>query len=94
MYGCDERAWLTLARAREGTDPLDAIPIYQRAATAQIDTKKNSGYRAAVDLLARIRMLADKAGEPQRFSELLAGITAAHARERNLIALINGMRWT
>lgn len=64
MYGCDERAWLTLARAREGTHPLDAIPIYQRAAAAQIDAKKSSGYRAAVDLLARIRMLADKAGEP------------------------------
>ena len=75
MYGCDKHAWLTLARAREGTHPLDAIPIYQRAAATQIDTKKNGGYRTAVDLLARIRMLADEAGEPQRFSELLAGIT-------------------
>ncbi len=94
VYGCDERAWLTLARAREGTHPLDAIPIYQRAAAAQIATKRNGGYRTAVDLLARIRMLANKAGEPQRFSELLAGITAEHARKRNLIALIDKKCWS
>jgi uncharacterized Zn finger protein len=93
-YGCDDRAWMTLARARESTHPLDAIPIYERAAAAQIDTKKNGGYRAAVELLARIGTLADKAGEPQRFTDLLATITAEHARKRNLIALIDKKRWS
>jgi hypothetical protein len=39
-------------------------------------------------------MLADKAGELQRFSELLAGLTTEHARKRNLIALIDKKRWT
>lgn len=94
VHGCDERTWLTLARARESSHPLDAIPIYQRAVAAQIDTKQSSGYRAAVDLLARIRMLATKAGEPHRFSELLASVTAEHVRKRNLIALIQKKRWT
>lgn len=93
-YGCDERTWMTLARARETTHPLDAIPIYERRVAAQIDTKKNGGYRAAVDLLARIRTLTDKAGEPQRFSELLAAVTAEHARKRNLMALIGKKQWT
>lgn len=93
-YGCDERTWMTLARAREASHPLDAIPIYERAVAAQIDTKKNGGYRAAVDLLARIRTLATRAGEPQRFSELLAAVTAEHARKRNLMALIDKKRWT
>ncbi len=92
-YGCDERTWMTLARAREATHPLDAIPIYERAVAAQIDTKKNHGYRAAVDLLARIRTLATKAGEPERFTDLLAAVTTEHARKRNLIALIDKKRW-
>ncbi len=93
-YGCDERTWMTLARAREATRPLDAIPIYERAVAAQIDTKKNGGYRAAVDLLGRIRTLATKAGQPQRFTELLAAVRVEHARKRNLMALIDKKRWT
>lgn len=93
-HGCDERTWMTLARARESTHPLDAVPIHERAVAAQIDTKKNGGYRAAVDLLARIRTLTAKAGEPQRFANLLASITAEHGRKRNLMALIDKKRWT
>jgi uncharacterized Zn finger protein len=94
MYGCEERTWMTLARAREATHPLDAIPIYERAVANQIDTKKNGGYRTAVELLARIRTLATKGGEPQRFTALLAAVTAEHGRKRNLMALIDKKRWT
>jgi uncharacterized Zn finger protein len=93
-HGCDDRTWMTLARAREATHPLDAIPIYERVVAAQIDTKKNGGYRVAVDLLARIRTLASKAGEPQRFTNLLAAVTTEHSRKRNLMALIDKKRWT
>lgn len=53
---------MTLARARESTHPLDAVPIYERAVAAQIETKKNGGYRAAADLLSRIRTLTANAG--------------------------------
>lgn len=93
-HGCDDRTWMTLARAREATHPLDAVPIYERAVAAQIDTKKNGGYRAAVDLLARIRTLTSKAGEPRRFNDLLAALTAEHGRKRNLMALIEKKGWT
>ncbi len=93
-HGCDERTWMTLARARETTHPLDAIPIYERAVAAQIDTKKNGGYRAAVDLLARIRTLATKGDQPQLFSRLLATVIAEHGRKRNLMALIDKKRWS
>lgn len=88
------RTWMTLARARETTHPLDAIPIYERAVAAQIDTKKNGGYRAAVDLLARIRTLATKGDQPQLFSRLLATVIAEHGRKRNLMALIDKKRWS
>ena len=94
FHGCDERTWMMLARARETTYPLDAIPIYERAVAAQIDTKKNGGYRAAVDLLARIRTLATKGDQPQLFSRLLATVIAEHGRKRNLMALIDKKRWT
>lgn len=93
-HGCDKRTWMTLARAREATHPMDAIPIYERAVAEQIDTKKNGGYRAAVDLLARVRTLASTAGEPERFTDLLALVTTEHARKRNLIAFIDKMGWS
>jgi tetratricopeptide (TPR) repeat protein len=93
-FGCDDRMWMTLARAREKLHPLDAIPIYERAVWAQIETKKNGGYRAAVDLLSRIRTCADEGGEPQRFTDLLGDVTERHARKRNLMAMIDGQGWT
>ena len=92
-HGCDERTWMTLAQARETTHPLDAIPIYERAVAAQIDRKNNGGYRSAVDLLGRIRTLATKAGEPERFGDLLATIRIDHARKRNLMAMIAKKGW-
>ena len=92
-HGCDDRIWMALARAREVDHPLDAIPIYARAAVAQIDRKKSGGYRTAVDLLARIRTLATNADEPQRFADLLAAVVTEHARKRNLMALIDKKGW-
>ena len=92
-HGCDDRIWMTLARAREADHPLDVIPIYARAAVAQIDTKKNGGYRTAVELLARIRTLATNADVPQRFTDLLTTVTTDHARKRNLMALIDKKGW-
>lgn len=93
-HGCDDRTWMAVARAREATHPLDAIPVYKRAVTAQIDMRNNAGYRAAVELLARIRTLSTTGDEPERFTNLLAAVTAEHARKRNLIALIAKKHWT
>jgi hypothetical protein len=93
-HGCDDRTWMTLARAREATHPLDAIPIYERAVATQIDMKNNGGYRSAVELLARISTLAMKAGEPELFGRLLVTVTADHARKRNLMTLIAKKGWS
>jgi uncharacterized Zn finger protein len=92
-HGCEHRLWLTLARARETTHPLDSIPIYQREALAQIDTKKNRGYRNAVDHLERVRRLATSGGEPERFDQLLAEIRVKHKPKRNLMALLEKKGW-
>jgi hypothetical protein len=92
-HGCDQRLWLTLARAREATHPLDAVAVYEREALAQIETKKNDGYRRAVDHLSRIRHLAAAGGEPDRFDHLVARVRSEHRPKRNLMALLDQQGW-
>ena len=92
-HGCDRQLWLTLARAREDTHPLDAIGVYEPEAFALIEMKKNATYRQAVDLLSRIRRLAHQAGQPQRFEEILQRVRAEHGRKRNLMKLIDKKVW-
>jgi tetratricopeptide (TPR) repeat protein len=92
-HGCDDRLWLTLARARESTHPIDAIDVYEREVFAQIDRKRNDAYRSAVELVARIRRLADTAGEPERFQTLLTRVRTEHKAKRNLKALLDQKPW-
>ena len=92
-HGCDNGRWLALAAARQNDHPLDAIPIYQRAALAAIDTKNNKGYATAVDHLGRVRRLAQRAGDPELFTRLIAAIRATHKPKRNLMALLDRNRW-
>lgn len=47
----------------------------------------------AVDLLARIRRLADVAGNPKGFEELLSRVRAAHKPKRDLAALLDQKGW-
>jgi uncharacterized Zn finger protein len=92
-HGCDRQMWLTLARSREDTHPLDAIDVYEPEAFRLIEAKKNATYRQAVDLLSRIRRLARQAEQPQRFEDTLQRIRAEHGRKRNLMKLIDQKGW-
>lgn len=92
-HGCDRQMWLTLARTRENAHPLEAIGVYEPEVFAQIEAKKNHTYRQAVDLLARIRRLADHVGQPERFEDLLGQVRSEHGRKRNLMKLINQEGW-
>jgi uncharacterized Zn finger protein len=60
---------------------------------AQIDRKRNDAYRSAVELMARIRRLADTAGEPERFHALLTRVRTEHKAKRNLKALLDQKPW-
>lgn len=91
--GCDQRRWLVLAQAREADHPLDAIPIYRRAALAAIDTVKRGGYEQAVRLLTRIERAAAAAGSPEVFDELVDGIVADHKRKTSLMAMLDQKGW-
>ena len=52
--------------------------VYEREALALIDRKKNENYRAALDLLDRIRRLAIAAGHPERFAALNTRVGSEH----------------
>ena len=92
-HGCSDRLWITLARAREDDHPLDVIPIYEREAFSQIETKKNKGYRNAVEHLARIHRAAERAGDPDQFDRVLADVRSTHKLKRNLMALLDERGW-
>ena len=92
-FGCDQQMWHTLARAREHTHPLDAIAIYEPEVISQIERVKTPAYRTAVDLMERIRRLADAVDEPNRFTDLLERVRTEHWRKRNLRKLLDDRGW-
>ena len=92
-FGCNQQMWLTLARAREQAHPLDAIDIYEPEVLSLIDRTKTVAYKSAVELMDRIRRLADAANEPDRFTDLLERIRVEHRFKRNLKALLDDKGW-
>lgn len=92
-HGCDDDLWLKLARTREDANPLDAVEVYEREIERQIDARTKQGYRTAVDLLDRVGRLCDRAGRPERASELVVRIRAEHGRKRNLMAHFEARGW-
>ena len=92
-FGCNQQMWLTLARAREQAHPLDAIDIYEPEVLSLIDRTKTVAYKSAVELMDRIRCLADAANEPDRFTDLLERIRVEHRLKRNLKALLDDKGW-
>lgn len=92
-HGCAEQMWMTLARARENTHPSDAIGVYEPKILSLIEMKKTHLYSPAVDLMDRVRRLADAAGEPDRFTTLLEQVRTEHRAKRNLKALLDAKGW-
>ena len=92
-YGCDRQMWLTLARARERTHPLEAIGVYEPEVFAQIDRVKTPAYEKAVDLMDRIRRLSHTADVPERFTTLLHRVRTEHRFKRNLKKLLDDRGW-
>ena len=93
VHGCAERMWMTLARAREKTHPSDAMGVYEPRVLELINQKKTHAYRSAVDLMERIRRLADAANEPDRFRSLLERVRKEHRAKRNLKKLLDAKGW-
>jgi uncharacterized Zn finger protein len=91
--GVAEQTWMKLAQARESDHPIDAIPIYERAAAARIETKNAAGYHDAVRILKRIEKLAATGAEPVLFEDVLARFVEEHARKPTLMGLLRRAGW-
>jgi uncharacterized Zn finger protein len=92
-YGCSNSTWMTLARAREISHPRASIAVYERTLFDAIDKKKRNAYLAAVDLLARVRRLADSAGEPKLFTDVIERVRSEHRPKRSLMAMLDDKGW-
>jgi hypothetical protein len=92
-HGCRAQLWLALARAREDIHPLDAVGVYESAALAIIERKNAKQYGSAVDLMVRIRRLADSSGEPARFVSMLERVRTEHKAKRKLRSLLDAQGW-
>ena len=58
-----------------------------------IDRKDAKQYQSAVDLMVRLRRLADSAGRPDRFASLLEQVRTEHKAKRKLKALLDAQGW-
>lgn len=91
--GCDQRWWMTLARAREKDHPADAIPIYQQAVADLIDKKKSGAYKDAVDLMARVQRLYGAADAAEGWTAYLDAVTTQHRQKSSFIAKVRDKGW-
>ena len=67
--------------------------MYEAAALAIIERKDERQYQSAVDLMVRIRLLSDAAGEPGRFASLLERVRTEHRAKSKLRALLDAQGW-
>lgn len=92
-WGADDQSMMALARAREPDHPLDAAEVYEDAALVLIARTERQAYERAVELMARIERLADAAGSPGRFSDLLERVRTEHRAKRTLQGLLDDRGW-
>ena len=90
--GCDEALWLELAERRKETHPEDALRVYRERIESTIARKTNRDYEEAVALIERVGELLRRVGRGEELPALVAEIQATHARKRNLISLLDGLR--
>jgi uncharacterized Zn finger protein len=87
--GCEESLWLDLAERRKETHPEDALRVYRERIEPAIERKTKRDYEDAVGLIEEVGGLLRRLGREQELPALVGEIRAAHARKRNLIALLD-----
>ncbi len=76
--GYDSDLSLRVAQAAETSRPAEALEIYRRRAERLIEGRNRSSYRAACQLLAKVRTLSEWLGSPDAWSRYLADLRQAH----------------
>ncbi|HUF98767.1 MAG TPA: hypothetical protein VMM60_11625, partial [Ilumatobacter sp.] len=67
--------------------------VYEPQVIRSIEAKNNQGYAVAIELMTRIRRLAEAAGVPERFNALLGIARTIHKPRRNLQKLLDQQGW-
>jgi uncharacterized Zn finger protein len=90
--GCDESLWLELAGRRKESHPEDALRIYRERIEPTIARKTKRDYADAVGLIEEVGGLLQRLGRERELPALVDEVRAAHARKRNLVALLDRIR--
>lgn len=88
---CDDDLWLTLADRRADRHPEDALPVYQRLVSRNINRKNNYAYRQAIELLRKIGHLMKKHKRRDEFIEYVNRLRHTHRAQRNFAKLVDQM---
>ena len=88
-HGASLSLWLQLAAAIEAERPLDAASAYARDVEAQIERKQTRSYENAVDRVAHIRTLHDRASDPDGFDAYLADLRNRHRQKTKFTRLLD-----
>ncbi|MGE3621130.1 MAG: hypothetical protein AB7L84_11780, partial [Acidimicrobiia bacterium] len=88
-HGASPPLWLELAGAIEPDRPLDAARAYSRDVEAQIDRKQTRSYENAVDRVAHIRALHDRAADPEGFDAYLVDLRQRHRQKTKFTRLLD-----
>jgi uncharacterized Zn finger protein len=86
--GCSEELWLELAARREEEHPEDALAIYEKRIEPLIEQTNNAAYKAAYELLVRVRDLMRRLDRQAEFEEYLELLRAEYKRKRNFMKLL------
>lgn len=87
-----DQLWLTLATAREGDHPGDAVPVYRRLIETTVAQTNNAAYEEAIKLLKRLKPLLARLGCTADFGQYIALLRAKYKAKRNFIKLLDKLQ--
>lgn len=93
LGGCSRMLWLALAERRERAHPEESLAIYKRELESTLTQANQAAYETGVRLLKKIHGVLSRTGQKERFHLYLASVSAAHARKRNFVRLLEETRW-
>lgn len=88
-HGATTPLWVQLGAAREADHPLDAASAYDRQVEELIGRKQTHSYERAVERIAQIRSLHERAGDPDGFDDYLADVRRRHRQKTKLVRLLD-----
>lgn len=87
-HGCPQPLWMSLARAREGEHPLDAIEVYRREIEDLIGRKLTHSYEQAVGHVIQAGELYSRAGAAKEFAAYLDDLRHRHKPKTKFLAML------